>query len=297
MRKPGKALALFLRILAMNPSLPDIWHAAGICLQMTGRSTVAVEHYRKAVELRPEFAEAHSNLGTALIKKGNLCEAIEHLRWSVQIHPKNAACHHNLGVALHKHFEYVAAIASFHNALQLDPDNADILGSLGEILALLDDSSAEDFLRRAVDLRPSSPERRWNLALHLLRHGKYAEGWREYEWRWLRPENSPVAYPQPLWRGEPNQHIAGATIFLHAEQGFGDTIQFLRYVPTVAALGAHMVLGVQHRLLRLVMHWSIRRALSRKSHRHASSLIADGATANVVAFLFQARTFEPNGRS
>jgi Flp pilus assembly protein TadD len=255
MRKPGEALTLFRRILTMNPSLPDIWHAAGVCLQMTGSSASAIGHYQRAVKLRPEFAEAHSNLGTMLIKEGEICDAIGHLRRSVQIHPETAAYRHNLGVALCKHFEYAAAIVSFRDALQLDPGNADILGSLGDTLAHIHDCSAEDFLQRAVELRPDSPEKHWNLALHLLRCGKYTEGWREYEWRWLRPENPPVAYPQPLWRGEPGQHIASTTIFLHAEQGFGDTMQFLRYVPAVVALGAHVMLGVQRRLWRLVMEY------------------------------------------
>jgi Tfp pilus assembly protein PilF len=255
--QPREALDIFLRILALDSSLPEIWNAAGICFQEAGQPASAVEFYLRAINLRPAFAEAHSNLGAALTREGDHEGAIEHLHQALQINPAFAIYHHNLGTALRNRFEYAAAIASFREALRLEPDNADIVGSLGEVLGLIDDGSAESFLRRAVELRPHDPEKHWNLALNLLKCGEYTEGWREHEWRWRRLKNKDhlPSLPQPFWRGEPDQHIAGTTIFLHAEHGFGDTLQFLRYVPSVIAQGANVVLGVQRPLQRLVMEY------------------------------------------
>jgi tetratricopeptide (TPR) repeat protein len=252
--EPREALDIFLRILALDSSLPEIWNAAGICFQETGQPASAVEFYLRAMNLRPAFAEAHSNLGAVLTREGDHDRAIEHLRQALQIDPQFAVYHHNLGTALRNRSQYAAAIASFREALRLDPANPDILGSLGEVLSLIYDDSAETLLRQAVELRPNDPEKHWNLALELLKHGHYTAGWREFDWRWLRPHNqSPLPpFPKPFWRGEPNQILAGTTIFLHAEQGFGDTLQFLRYVPSLLAQGAHIVLGVQPALHRLV---------------------------------------------
>lgn len=255
--QPRQALDIFLRVLALNCSLPEIWRAAGICFQMTGQPTSAVEFYLRAIDLRPAFAEAHTNLGALLISQGEHEVAIKHLRQALQIDPTCAVYHHNLGIALRNRFEYTAAIASLREALQLAPDNADIIGSLGEVLSLIYDDSAESFLRRAVELRPHDAEKHWNLALRLLKSGNYTAGWREHEGRWRCVQNRShlPPFPQPFWRGEPDQHIAGATVFLHAERGFGDTLQFLRYVPSVIALGAHVVLEVQRPLHRLVTEY------------------------------------------
>jgi hypothetical protein len=118
------------------------------------------------------------------------------------------------------------------------------------VLHLLGDEEAVPLLRRALALRPDDPEKHWNLALALLKRGDYAEGWREYEWRWQRHKNERPLRPfaQPFWRGEA---VEGKTVLLYAEQGFGDTLQFLRYVPHVQALGARVVLEVQRPLLTL----------------------------------------------
>jgi tetratricopeptide (TPR) repeat protein len=252
--QPREALDLFLRTLALDSSLPEIWNAAGTCLQETGQPAPAIECYLRALNLRPAFAEAHSNLGAVLTREGDHQNAIEHLHQALQIEPTFAIYHHNLGTALRNRFEYAAAIASFREALRIEPANPDITGSLGEVLSLIYDRSAESLLRQAIELRPHDAEKQWSLALDLLKHGNYTAGWPAHEWRWRRLQNRAhlPPFPQPFWRGEPNQPLANTTLFLHAEQGFGDTIQFLRYIPAVAAQGARIILGVQRPLHRLV---------------------------------------------
>jgi hypothetical protein len=99
---------------------------------------------------------------------------------------------------------------------------------------------------RALELQPGYTEARWNVSLNALRMGDYELGWREYEVRWDRKEAaSHPKFSLPLWLGE--EDIAGKTLLLHGEQGIGDTIQFLRYVPHACALGARVLLGLQQR--------------------------------------------------
>jgi len=256
---PREALDIFLRILALDSSLPEIWNAAGICFQETGRPASAVEFYLRALNLRPNYAEAYSNLGAVLIHEDDLDGAIDHLREARKLNPTLPDVHHNLGTALRNRFEYEASIAAFSEAHRLKPGSADILGSLGEVLSLIYAPNAEPLLRRAVELLPHDPEKHWNLAIHLLKSGNFAEGWREYDWRWRRPKNQkPMrAFPQPFWRGEPGQQsLFNATILIYAEQGFGDTIHFLRYIPLVLAQGARIILEVQPALKRLVTQYA-----------------------------------------
>ena len=127
-----------------------------------------------------------------------------------------ADAHYNLGVALHGQGRFDEALASYDEAVRLNPASIDA---------------------------------HWNRAFVLLLKGDFAEGWREHEWRWKRKVQPPRSFPQPLWRGE---DIAGRTILLHDEQGMGDTLQFVRYAPLVAARGARVRLQVQRPLLRLV---------------------------------------------
>ena len=100
--------------------------------------------------------------------------------------------------------------------------------------------------RKALEIDPEYVEARWNVSLNALRMGDYETGWREYEVRWLRKEAAGhPRFEKKLWLGE--EDIAGRTLLLHGEQGIGDTIQFLRYVPHVCALGAKVLLGLQKR--------------------------------------------------
>jgi tetratricopeptide (TPR) repeat protein len=250
---PHEALGIFLRILAIDSTPAVIWNAAGICMQETGQPAKAVEFYLRAISLKPDLAEAYSNLGAVMTNEGDLDGAIEHFRHALQLKPDFADCYTNLGVALRNSHRYAAAIEAFREAVRLKPESADILSSLGEALGLIYHDESLAALRHSVALAPHDPEKHWNLALDLLKRGEYLEGWREHEVRWQRTRKQAPLRPfwQPYWRNEHGQNIAGATILLHAEQGFGDTIQFLRYLPAVLALGAKIVLEVPPALLRL----------------------------------------------
>ena len=256
--EPREALDIFLRILALDNQLSDVWNAAGICLQETGQSAQAVEFYLHAVGLNPDYPEALNNLGVILTNEGDPVAAIDHFQQAIALKPDYPHSHANLGAAFRNHLDYPSSLAAFREAHRLQPNDPDIAGAYGELLSLLYDPQAQALLQQAVDLRPGNPEKHWNLAIELLKRGDYLNGWREYEWRWLRARNhKPMPdLGKPLWRNHPGEHLAGSTILLHAEQGYGDTLQFLRYVPLLLAQDANVLLLIQPPLFRLAQDFA-----------------------------------------
>jgi hypothetical protein len=154
-----------------------------------------------------------------------------------------------LGSALHDEAEYEAAAEAYRRALALAPDHPGALHNLGNTLRVLGRlEEAMSLLDRAVALLPEEPEFRFSRAAALLAAGDFLPGWDDHEWRWRRAQSQTRRFGAP-WNGE---DIAGRTILLHAEQGLGDTLQFVRYAPLVAARGASVVLEVPAPLARLL---------------------------------------------
>jgi tetratricopeptide (TPR) repeat protein len=211
-----EAEAHYRRAFELDNSLPHPLNNIGALFAERGELNAAIEWYRRAIEKQPTFALAHDNLGAALTKLGRPEEAAAFHKRAIALRPGFAQAHYNLGVALQEQGRIEEALASYNEAVEMQPDMVDA---------------------------------RWNRAVALLTLGSYPDGWREHEWRWRRREQPPREFDQPLWRGE---ELNGKSIILHAEQGIGDTLQFIRYVPLVAARGAHVIVAVQPSLLRLV---------------------------------------------
>jgi hypothetical protein len=145
-----------------------------------------------------------------------------------------------------------AALDGFAAALAREPGRAETWNNRGAALMELGRprEAMLDYMR-AIALKPDFAEPRQNLGIALLQEGEFEHGWFFYEWRLRTPNHvAGPAYAQPRWTGQPG--IAGSTILVHAEQGFGDVIQFYRYVPLLAAMGARIILGVQPELRRLL---------------------------------------------
>jgi tetratricopeptide (TPR) repeat protein len=215
-----EAEAHYRRAFELDNSLPHPLNNIGALFAERGELNAAIEWYRRAIEKQPTFAPAHDNLGAALTKLGRPEEAAAFHKRAIALGPGFgpgfAQAHYNLGVALQEQGRIEEALASYNEAVETQPDMVDA---------------------------------RWNRAVALLSLGNYPDGWREHEWRWRRREQPPREFEQPLWRGE---ELNGKSIVLHAEQGIGDTLQFIRYVPLVAARGAHVIVAVQPSLLRLI---------------------------------------------
>jgi tetratricopeptide (TPR) repeat protein len=247
-----EAAAALRTCVALRPDYAGAHNNLGNALAGLGRWDEATECFRTALALRPDLPESHNNLGNALLDSGRLEEAEASLRRALALRPDYPDAHHNLGNVLSELGRWPEAEATLRHALTLAPRHAEAHNSLGRVLGLQGDHAAAlASYRQAIALRPNYPDAHFNLALSLLALGRMAEGWQEYEWRWRTPQavRARRDFTQPAWRGEP---LAGRTLLIHAEQGFGDTLQFCRYAPLAAARGATVVLEVQTALVRLL---------------------------------------------
>ena len=218
-----------------------------------GRSDEALRSFERALGLEPDNVEALTNRGVALHDLARYDEALADHEHAIAVRPGDAAVLNNRGVTLHKLRRLEEALASYDSALASRPDYVEALANRGVTLYELkrfDEASAS--YDRAIALRPDYADAHFFKGLSSLVTGDFERGWIEYEWRRKAPAARITErdFPQPLWLGEDD--IAGKTILLHSEQGFGDTIQFCRYVPLVAARGARVILEVEEPLCELM---------------------------------------------
>jgi hypothetical protein len=207
---------------------------------------------REALRLDPDSADAQNNLGMILYTQGHIAEAENCFRAALRLRPEHANAMLNLGSTrqLLNHVEEAEPL--FRRALALGVDPA--RGKSNLSLALMEQgrpAEAELCCRDVLAIRPDYSEARANLSLALLTMGQLEEGWRHYESRWdveAMGRPAPVL-PQPRWTG---QTLNGETVVVYAEQGFGDVLQFCRFVPLVAAAGGRVVLVVPKALRRIM---------------------------------------------
>jgi tetratricopeptide (TPR) repeat protein len=254
LERPAEALVSYDRMIALRPQNAEGYLNRGNALQELGRLDEALADFDKAIAISPDFAEAYSNRGNALRKLKRADEALISFDKAIALKPQSAEVYANRGNALQELGRLDEALISFDKSIALKPDSAEVYVNRGKaLLAFNRDSEALASFDKAIALKLNLPVAHWNRALRLLRSGDFDQGWKEYEWRWkVNPSWARSQdFPQHLlWLGEPP--IEGKTIVLHAEQGFGDTIQFVRYVPLVAALGAKVILEVQPELKMLL---------------------------------------------
>ncbi len=290
LQQPEKALASYDQALAIRPDSADALHQRGRALQALDQPVEALASYDRALSLRPRFAEAHNSRGDALRALDRHNEALASYQQALAVRPDYAQARYNRGVALdalNRHADAVAiygevvagppdsadahcirgnslhaleryeeAVASFDRALAIQPQHVEALNNRGNAqraLGQLEDALAS--YDRALSFLPGDAEAHWNASLACLALGDYERGWAEYEWRW---QNRSLKLPRraidrPLWLGQDD--IAGKAILVHPEQGIGDTIQMVRYVPLVAARGARVIVACHaalHALFRTV---------------------------------------------
>ena len=235
-----EALASYERALAIRPDDPEALNNCGNALRALGRHEEALAGYDRALAVVPGYAKALGNRGPRQPE-----EALASYRMAFTAAPE-AAWMLGIGNALQALDRHQEALESYDRALAIKPGSADAHGARGNALQAL--NRHEDALSsytRALAIQPDNAESHWNEALARLTLGDYREGWKKYEWRWLNPSlKSPRRVSgKPLWLGD--EDIAGRTVLLHAEQGYGDTIQAIRYAPHVAARGATVLVMCQ----------------------------------------------------
>ncbi|WP_051558937.1 tetratricopeptide repeat protein [Allorhizobium undicola] len=246
------AVALYLALLETHPDDVDALRLLASARRSQGNLAEALSLYARALRLAPDHADIWFNLGNALSEAGRNGEALDSYRRAAELQPANAPVHASIGVCLAHLGEIDAAGEAYRQALALDPSNRIALHNLGNILAEQGDTAAAIAqLRAALKIYPDLAEAHYNLGLNLLRSGDFAGGFAEYEWRWLaedfpaRPRHGAIAD----WKGLP---FKGKRLLIHAEQGLGDTIQFVKLLPLVKSLGGEVILQVPDKLLRLL---------------------------------------------
>lgn len=238
------------KALALTPEDADVLNNLGVVLRAMGRIEEAVGYYREALSRAPDRAVIHANLGNALTLLGRTAMAESHLRRAVELEPSSSEAHYNLAVYLTRDARAGEAVPHFRVALEDAPDDVNAWTNLG--VALLDTgdtAGAEECYRRAIALQPDNGEAHYNLAWVLLLTGQWRAGWEEYEWRWNLANFSSRkrTFTQPLWDGKP---LPG-TLLLHAEQGLGDAIQFVRYAALAKPLCSHVIVECPLSLTRI----------------------------------------------
>lgn len=266
-RRTERAAELIGRAIELNPGVADAHNNRGNTLRMLKRFEQALASLDTAISLRPDFAEAHSNRGLVLNDLARFEEALASFDRAITLRPDFADAHNDRAVALTKLNRPEQALASLDRAIALRPDHATTCSNRG--IALHDLQRCEEALAsydRAIALSDAGQalqapiggeaaqkiaEICANQSFCLLSMGRFEQGWRLYE---CRPKRlnviAALTDTAPLWLGE--QDISGKTLFVHWEQGLGDTIQFCRYAELAAARGAKVILSVQEPLQRLL---------------------------------------------
>ena len=243
----AEAAACFQEAVRLRPDFAPAHNNLGIALEELGKLGAAAASFAQALRLRPDFAEAHNNLGNVLRQLGRLDQAAASLEQALRLAPEDALAHNNLGNVWLADDKLAEAAACFEDALRIRPDYADAHYNLSIVLQH-QGRFAEALVRleQALSLRPDFAEAHYNRSMLRLLLGDYEHGWPEYEWRWRTRQFPPFARTEPLWDGEP---LAGKTILLHAEQGLGDTLQFIRYAALVKERGGTVAAACPPELL------------------------------------------------
>ncbi|CAA7620322.1 FOG: TPR repeat [Candidatus Terasakiella magnetica] len=253
-----KAADCFRQAIALAPGLIKAQTGLAAVMMAAKRYDDAIAAYRMAIAATPDPnpADLLNNLGVALERLERREDAVAVLRTAAAIRPDVAAIHDNLGNAQLATGNAAAAEASHRRALSLGAKGSETWSNLGNALhrqGRLDEADAA--YRRALQQSPNAAKFHTNLALNLLLSGRYAEGWKEYEWRWREHPNFPAYLRDRRWDGSPLPPSlpAGGTLLLQAEQGYGDTIQFIRYVPLLKSMGvSRVILACQPELMRIM---------------------------------------------
>ena len=274
-----EALLAYQQALTINPNYADAWSNAGNSLTEIKQYEAAFTAYEKAITANPKYAEAWTNKSNLLSKLNRNEEAITCCKNAIAIDPEYTPAYSNLAAYQAALFEYDLALKSAEKAIALDPTYAKAWLNKGSVLNYLGDyTQAMTCFDRAIDLQPNYPDAwankgvshyellnledsiaccnkaiesdpsyidsYWNKSFAQLMLGRFDEGWVNYEYRWRRNNTDQYLYPN-LPALTSLSDLRNKKILVWAEQGFGDTLQFARYIPKLIELGAQVTFEVQ----------------------------------------------------
>jgi tetratricopeptide (TPR) repeat protein len=247
------AIDSYDRAIACKPDYAQAYYNRGNAFRELQQPRAALDSYDKAIAFKTDYAEAHNNRGSALRDLGRFEAALESYDKAISFKTDYAKAYNNRGNALCDIRRFDEALESYDQAIALKADYAEAYNNRGSVLRdLQQPQAAMACYDKAIALQPAYANAHLHRSLCLLQMGDFEPGWESYEWRWKDKalERTARHFTQPLWLGAEPLH--GKTILLHAEQGFGDTLQFCRYARLVNERGARVVLEVQAPLASLL---------------------------------------------
>jgi len=282
-----EATKLYRQLCAAYPNEAHLWYLLGTALYQAGHVQASIEMLERTLLMRPDFFEAMNNLGNAFRDIGFFQKALDCFDRAIICSPLYADAHNNRGNVLRDLNLLEQALQSYEKALALSPNYAqahyncaNVLQELNQLDSALDacakaialDKNYADAycvqgivlyklnrleeslqsLNFALTLMPTHPDANFNKALVNLTLGNFEDGWRLFEWRWKTglAKKYHRTFSQPLWLGQ--HSLQNKTIFIYAEQGLGDVIQFCRYLPILKGLGAKVIIQVPNGLKSLI---------------------------------------------
>lgn len=250
-----QAESIYRQILAADSRNAEALHLLGLVALNTNRVNDAITLIQQAITVAPKGVY-YSNLGSAYLSANRNDDARAMLMQAVRLSPEIANSHYNLAVALCNLGRLDDSVASYRRVLEWDPKDVRTHNNLGNLFleqGKLDESLFH--LEEALKLDPQYTSALYNRSLVWLKQGLRPEGWQAYETRWLCAGFTKRQTTEPAWTGEP---LPDQTLLVHAEQGFGDMIQFIRYLPLVRARCPNVIVEVQPALLPLFQQSGIR---------------------------------------
>ena len=243
------AITSYQKAIALNPEFAEALNGLGLTQSSLGENNTAIISLKKAIALKPHYPEAFNNLGNCYSDLNNTEEAILNYKKALSIKTDYMEVYFNLGNLFKETGHFNEAIKYYQITLDLNPNSFDSYNNIGNTFnANGQFKSALNHYQKAINVNPNFAEAWWNLSLVQLLLGNYQEGWLNYEWRLRKHDFEVRGYKQPLWDGS---SLTDKTLFIYCEQGFGDTIQFIRYLKILSKPSVTLIVECHSSLYRL----------------------------------------------
>ena len=258
-----ESLELYDRAIQLRPDFATAYLGRGNIYKLKSKIQEATADFRSAIRLQPDYAEAYNNLGMLFQEQKQLDSALEYYRQALELNPASADVLVNIGTALQKQDNMDAAVDYHRRALAIDPNQYRAHFSLGAAAHFenrIDEALA--YYGESIRLKPDYAEAYYNRSFIWLSRGDFTAGCKDYEWRFGCKDYQGRHVDGPPWDGSP---LEGRTLLIHAEQGLGDTLQFIRYATLPELQSGNVYVEVQRTLMPLLAVSGFRNLIARDS--------------------------------